>query len=337
MKKMIGLTIAAVLVATGALIFVIAMSMNGWDFKNIGSSRFETNTHAITEDFSVIDIQTDTADIAIFPSEDGSCSVVCYEREMQNHTVEVEGGRLSVKIKDTRKWYQSLFNFGQDKISVYLPKAEYASLFLKTDTGDVEIADFEFGTVEILGSTGDIKSSASVDGIFNIKMSTGDVKLTDLTAGELVVKCSTGDIKIENIAAKLGKLSVSTGKVSVTNSEIAGDVTIKVSTGKAYLENLRCESLTSNGDTGDISLKNVIATGKMNIERSTGDVKFDASDAEEITVKTSTGSVKGTLLSEKVFVPRSDTGDIEVPKTKNGGFCEITTDTGNIIISLVTD
>jgi DUF4097 and DUF4098 domain-containing protein YvlB len=125
--------------------------------------------------------------------------------------------------------------------------------------------------------------------------------------------------------------------ILLTNSEIAGDVTIKVSTGKSYLENLRCESLTSNGDTGDISLKNVIATGKMNIERSTGDVKFDASDAEEITVKTSTGSVKGTLLSEKVFVPRSDTGDIDVPKTKNGGFCEITTDTGNIIISLVTD
>ena len=56
--------------------------------------------------------------------------------------------------------------------------------------------------------------------------------------------------------------------------------------------------------------------------------------SEEITVKTSTGSVKGTLLSEKVFVPRSDTGDIDVPKTKNGGFCEITTDTGDVEIAI---
>ena len=335
MKKMIGLTIAAILVAIGAIIFVIAMSMNGWDFKNLGSSNFETNTHEIKEDFSGIDIKTDTADIAIFPSEDGSCSVVCYEREMQNHTVEVEGGKLSVKINDTRKWYQSLFNFGQDKISVYLPKAEYASLFLKTDTGDVEIADFKFGTVQINGSTGDIKSSASVSGSLNINLSTGDATLSSLSAGEITVKCSTGDIKIENIKTNGANLSVSTGRVTVINSELSGILKIKVSTGKSYLENLKCQSLESEGDTGDLSMKNVIATGKMNIERSTGDVKFDASDAEEITVKTSTGSVKGTLLSEKVFVPRSDTGDIEVPKTKNGGFCEITTDTGNIIISIV--
>lgn len=335
MKKMIGLTIAAILVAIGALIFVIAMSMNGWDFKNLGSSNFETNPHEIKEDFSGIDILTDTADISIFPSEDGECKVICYEREAQNHTVEVEGGKLTVKINDTRRWYQRLFNFGQGKISVYIPKAEYSSLFLKTDTGDVEIADFKFGTVQINGSTGDIKSSASVSGSLNINLSTGDATLSTLSAGEITVKCSTGDIKIENIKTNGANLSVSTGRVSVINSELSGDLKIKVSTGKSYLENLKCKSLVSEGDTGDLSMKNVVASGSFNIDRSTGDVTFDACDAFEIKVQTSTGSVRGTLLSEKFFIAKTDTGRVEVPKTRNGGNCEITTDTGNIIIDLI--
>ena len=58
-------------------------------------------------------------------------------------------------------------------------------------------------------------------------------------------------------------------------------------------------------------------------------------DAAEIFVETDTGDVKGSLLSEKVFIPKSDTGDIKVPKTVTGGRCEITTDTGDIKIELV--
>ena len=56
--------------------------------------------------------------------------------------------------------------------------------------------------------------------------------------------------------------------------------------------------------------------------------------AAEILIKTDTGDVKGSLLSEKVFVVQTDTGSIDVPKTVSGGRCEITTDTGDIKISL---
>ena len=47
-----------------------------------------------------------------------------------------------------------------------------------------------------------------------------------------------------------------------------------------------------------------------------------------------TGDVTGSLCSEKVFIARSDTGHISVPETVNGGKCSITTDTGDIIITL---
>ena len=79
---------------------------------------------------------------------------------------------------------------------------------------------------------------------------------------------------------------------------------------------------------------NLLVDEKMNIERSTGDVKFDKCDASEIEVKTDTGNVKGTLRSDKIFITRSDTGKINVPETLTGGKCKITTDTGDIKISI---
>ena len=78
----------------------------------------------------------------------------------------------------------------------------------------------------------------------------------------------------------------------------------------------------------------MIAAETFSIERNTGDVSFDGSDATEIFVKTTTGQVKGSLLTDKVFVAQTDTGHVDVPKTTTGGRCEITTDTGNVEIEL---
>ena len=81
-------------------------------------------------------------------------------------------------------------------------------------------------------------------------------------------------------------------------------------------------------------MKNVVATGTISIKSDTGDVRFEGSDAIEISVKTDTGDVTGTLLSEKVFITETATGRVNVPKTTSGGKCEITTETGDINISI---
>ena len=88
----------------------------------------------------------------------------------------------------------------------------------------------------------------------------------------------------------------------------------------------------SSGSTGDISLNSVIAVEKFSVERSVGDVKFISCDAAEIYVKTDTGDITGNLLSNKVFITHTATGNVDVPKTAEGGRCEITTDTGDIKI-----
>ena len=151
---------------------------------------------------------------------------------------------------------------------------------------------------------------------------------------DLSVKVSTGDIHVEDLSAHAVTLKASTGQITATAISCRGAFSVGVSTGAVKLTDITCRDLTSTGDTGSISLKNVIATESLSITRSTGNVSFDGCDAARITVKTDTGNVTGSLLTDKTFLAESDTGRVNVPRGSTGGKCEITTDTGNIKITV---
>ena len=313
----IWLITAASLVLMGAMIFGGVMTVFKWNFAKLSTAKYETNDYQIDENYNDISIVTHTAHVALLPSENESARVECYEQKNVKHSVEVKDGTLVIEVVDTRKWYEYIgIHFGAPKVTVYLPAGEYGALSVKARTGGVEIAKaFSFESIDVSESTGDVKSYASA-------------------SESLKIKTSTGDIFVENVSAGSLDLSVSTGAVKVSGVRCAGDVTLSVSTGKAYLTDVSCNNLASVGTTGELLLKDVIAQGRISLERTTADVRFEDADAEEIFVKTDTGSVTGTLLSEKVFIPRTSTGKIDVPKTANGGRCEITTTTGNIKISV---
>ncbi len=316
----IWLIIAASLVLIGIIVFGGVMAMLKWDFTKLSTNKYETNNYEINENYSNISIVTNTADIVFVATDNSECSVVCYEQKKVNHSVSVKDGTLVIEVVDTRKWYEHIgINFKTPSITVYIPRGEYGALSVNGKTGDVQIAkDFSFASIDIKQSTGDVTSYASASEGIKIKTTTGNICLENLSAGSL-------------------DLSVSTGKVAVSGITSSGDVAIGVTTGKAFLTDIKCKSVISNGDTGDISLKNVIASEKFSIERNTGDVNFDRSDATEIFVKTDTGDVEGSLLTDKVFITKTDTGRINVPSSVTGGRCEITTDTGNIKISIASE
>jgi len=312
----IWLIAAASLLLLGIFILGGTLSMIKWDLSKLSTVKYETNTHEITENFSNISINTNTSDLHFLPSSDGKCRVVCYEQKKIKHSVTVEGEALAINCVDTRKWYDyiTLFSFGTPQITVYLPQNEYSSLSVSISTGDMKIPNnFKFKAVDINGSTGDVDCFASSAEIMKIKISTGDITIRDITAGSLDLTTSTGEITVDSVSC-------------------SGDIALRVSTGDTKLSDITAQSLRSAGNTGDMTLRNVIITEALNITRSTGDVKFDGCDAAEIFIKTDTGDVKGSLLSEKVFITSTDTGRVEHPKTSSGGRCEITTSTGNINI-----
>lgn len=316
-KMKIWLVIGVFLVAAGVILFAVAMMECNWDFTKLDTGKYQTNSYVINEAFSNISMRTDTADISFVTSEDGNCKVVCYETEKVKHAIDVQDDVLTIYVVDQREWHEYIgINAGTPKITVYLPQTQYAALCIKESTGDIEIPkDFTFESMDILSSTGDVTNYASA-------------------SEEIKIKTSTGDISVENICAETLDLSVSTGRVRVAGTVCEGDVHINVSTGKTEVADVKCKNLVSDGDTGDISLKNVIAAETFSIQRSTGDLKLNACDAAEIFIETDTGDITGSLLTDKVFLTQTDTGDVDVPKTTTGGRCEITTDTGDIKITV---
>ncbi len=323
MKKgtMIWLIVAAALVLAGAVLFMLALQMARFDFSAFDRTKYETNTHTVIEEFGSISIDTDTADVKLLPSEDGSVCVETVDEEKLYHVVEVKDGVLNVRLEDVRKWYEHirLFDFGKEEVTVYLPKGEYETLTVSLSTGDVEIpAEFSFEKVHITGSTGDVSCGATVEDTLSVKLTTGAVKIENTSVGSMALTTSTGVIKVSSVACE-------------------GDAYLTVSTGKTTLEGVTCRSLISRGDTGKITLKEVVATDRFTIERDTGDVIFDRCDAGEIDVTTSTGDVRGTLLSDKIFFAETDTGRVNVPKSIKGGRCEVTTSTGDIQFQIVAE
>ena len=315
--KKIWLIVAAALVVLGLLICTVVMSIFGWNFKKLSTAKYETNEHSVTDAFNNISIDTRTADIEFLPSDNDTCSVVCHEMVKAKHSVFVEDGTLKIKLNDERKWYDFLsIGFDSPKITVYMPAGEYGMLYINNRTGDINITgSFGFESIDILVSTGDVSCGASV-------------------AGCLSIETSTGNIRAENLYCGSAVLTATTGKINLSNLQIDGDLAVGVSTGNTVISSLSCNNFKSSGSTGNITLNSFIARGGMSVSRSTGNVQLNDCDASEIYITTDTGNVKGHLLSEKVFITNTDTGRVDVPKTVNGGRCEITTDTGNIEITV---
>ena len=69
------------------------------------------------------------------------------------------------------------------------------------------------------------------------------------------------------------------------------------------------------------------------MDGSTGDLLLDGFDASNIYVNLTTGNVTGTILTSKYFSANSNTGYVDVPKTFEGGECEIIVNTGDIKIN----
>lgn len=121
-------------------------------------------------------------------------------------------------------------------------------------------------------------------------------------------------------------------KIYLPKNEFAS-IDIETEIGDISMKNLVVDNnIEIETDTGDISVERIIVNGNFEIETDTGDVRFDKCDANEISVNTSTGDVSGTLLTEKIFVTKTSTGEINVPNTTTGGKCEIKTSTGDIDI-----
>lgn len=244
----------------------------------------------------------------------------------------VVGSLIFVAAMTVNKWDFTKLSTVKYETNTYEITDEFSSITIEDSTTDIIFVPSDNENCKVIcREETKLKHSVSVkNGVLtigvtntrkwydNVGISIGGTKITvylpESEYENLVIKTSTGDVEISDYYFDTIDISMSTGDVNLTDIE--------------------CNSLVLTGSTGDVLLNNVIADTSIKIKRNTGDVKFVKCDAEEITVKVSTGDVNGSLLSDKIFVVDTSTGDVDVPNTTEGGVCEITTSTGDIKIEI---
>ncbi len=312
---LLPLILGIILVISGLFVAGFAFGNASWDITNLSTTKYETNVVETSEPFTSLHVDVVTSNVEILPSENDLCKVVLYEDEDNNHIVLIKDGALCIEPQDKNK-PQIGINFDNPKITVYLPVDSYSELYIKSYTGDVTVDDdFSFGRIDIILSTGKANLFASATEYIKVTSNTGSINLKSVSADEII-------------------LNTNTGRITASDLDSRGKLEINVDTGKVLVEHSNCQSFVSLGDTGDISLVDLIVNGRLSVERSTGDVWLDRCDGEDIYIHTDSGDVEGSLLSDKVFIVNTDTGRINVPHATSGGRCEITTDTGDIKVTI---
>ena len=272
------LIIAVCLVVVGLIVFGVAAATKGFDWKKLQPAEMEEVTYPIEGEFNRIDIEVEVSKIELRISEDGTARAECRETEKLRHKVSVEEGTLKIVCRGSSNFLDNAFNFGvfqSPSVTVFLPRAQYDSLIVNSDTGSVDIPDgFSFSEVSIKADTGSVKlSGVSVSGKLTVKCATGSITLEDVKAGGVSAEANTGSVRLIRLSA-LGDLRVETDTGSITFDEV-----------DAFIIEATC-------DTG--SIRGTL-TNRMRFEADsdTGSVKVPESDPNGgiCVLHTDTGSI----------------------------------------------
>jgi len=317
MKKrtIVALILAAVLIVSGGIILTLGLSFAG---NHTQKSELIRQEITIKESFENVSIDTQDCDVrfAMFSGRD-DCMVEIRAYEKTKHSAVVEDGTLKIEMIDERNWtdFIGVFHlFGGTEtmgMTVYLPAAEYASLQVRTETGDITVQE-EPSFKEML-----------------LRSDTGEISCVGASGDVLDCMTSTGDISVHNSAPALTKLQSNTGDLKV--SVVAGDeIHVTTNTGDVDAQNATAPFFTCSTDTGEVELEKVTAEDYLQVFTTTGDAELDSCDAGKVNIKTETGDVSGHFLTPKWFQAHSNTGNVRVPQTREGGECCIQSETGDI-------
>lgn len=291
---------AIIFIVIGLMLILISFISTGFDFSKINTYNLEKKMYSVTDDFDSIKMQGGSANVYFALSDDNQCYIETMETEKMSYSIEVTDKELTISVDDKGKWYDNItvFSWKEEKMIVYLPKSEYEALAVKCGSGDVRISD-NINITEVDIITG-----------------SGSVKISDIRKSKNIsIDTKSGDVKLSDI-------------------ENAKNVSIKTNSGEIKAVNCEADDIQMCTKSGDIDGKNIIAGNNIDIQANSGDVDLNNSDAETLNIKTNSGDVSCSLLTDKVFVTKTGSGEVYVPHSTIGGICEIKTGSGDIKVKI---
>ncbi len=323
MKKSIKITllVAASLVLVGCVTMCVALALG---------DVFEPENHPVTHrmegEVNAILISTDEADVHVLPSPDGTCYAVCDESERVTYELSAnKRGVVTLECNDDRRWYHVGINVGQKPtVTLYLPvenaDSSYVDINILTKSGDIECTDkaLTFATVGLSSMSGNIRFASTAQYAFSAHSESGDIAVSDVHTGTMMLSAASGKTHLSHV----------TTSRDISVESASGDISV---TASAFGE------LTACAESGKVTLENVTVKGALAAETASGDVTLDLCDADTLTLTAASGDIRASLLSDKMFDVRTDSGRADYPSSvRDGGNCTVRTSSGDIDIHIAS-
>lgn len=320
MKKsnLIILIVALCMLFSGVFVCIGAFSMEGMSYENMFTDNSTLRTETYDEAFYSVDARAKAGNLEIFPTSEDELRIECTEPENTYYDIKFEGDILVIELVDNRQWHDYLMNFDREGVKIYLPQRVYNDIKLDVSSGKITVNE-GLECRNLMAET-----------------SSGSVRAYNVKAQENVsLKAASGSIGVDTVTADNMEVLCTSGKITVSNLELTGNLDIDSSSGKIEAINVNCNSFNSQNESGGIICSDVICKDSLNADTSSGKIEVLRSDAQNLDLNTTSGSIRGTLLSEKVFVAHSTSGSVRVPDTTQGGVCKAKATSGSIKIEIV--
>lgn len=325
MKKagIIALIVGVVLTLVGAaVVFFVFFSINfdfsklNYDFTSGSSESYVEKVYDVNDSFDSIYIEDSSADITFAKSENDKAYVESFEREDVSYDVKVNNKTLSI-IRN-KKLFSLSFNTPDTYLTVYLPQKAYDELTIKVASSDIILSEeFEFASVDIDTASGDVSVASKI-----IK--------------SLSINVASSDIAVSNCEAKKVKLHTASGEITINNLNGCEEIEVSTASGEIEISDVKAKNFKGSSASGEQSLKNVVAENKIDLNSGSGEILLYGCDAQDIHISTASGDVYGELLSKKIFVTDTASGDVKISPDAYGedGECRVETASGDITLKL---
>lgn len=310
-SKKVAIIVSVVVIIIGLFLCGGAAIAMDFKFSNIGDRDYVTNTYIVEDMFMRVTVEAKEYNVRLHVSEDGQCKVEYTEDEKVSCSVKVDDDTLAIQVIDTREWYEYI-SWSEIKLDIYLPQEKYASLFIRSRSGNISVPEgLTFAESDVYSASGEIGFFAVVENDLCVRTESGDISVSGINPQNLTVQAVSGDVAIHAV-------------------NLEADLSVKTVSGSIGVSGMACQNVEAVSTSGDIEFSDLIAEEEIRTSSVSGDVELWQCDAGSLDIKTTSGDVSGSLLTQKIFVTDTTSGDVDVPRSTSGGICQVNTTSGNI-------
>lgn len=245
------------------------------------------------EGFKSIELRGEWCDAQFIPADEYRLEIYGVERDW-NWEVKDE----ILRIEHTQKRFEfSIFNFGENGASakIYFPReSTFDQVFIKMDSGNVNLAKFQADHVEIRNAFGNVELEEIFCRSLLANLSSGNLILQDVKTEEMNLQNSFGKITMEDSASSKTYVSADSGDIRLSG-DLAGETTVRCSFGNVKIFTEQAKEMYA-----------------YNLETSFGNVSVDGQKAGTVIIEGISGGEADSSAVENRLKAFASSGNIEV-------------------------